>query len=109
MKASHLEPLSSLKRKTAQISGPLRGAHLESLEHRMLLAAAVTNGSLVVDGTTGVDAIAVTTSGNQIVVTINGQQSQFDPTTVGSIAVNGLDQGDTISVSVNRPTTVTGG
>src|SRR3954465_14286118 len=87
----------------------MKSSHLETLEHRLLFAATLLNEKLTVDGTAAADSITLNTSGTQIDVNLNGTHSFFNLSDVKTIAVNGLELADTITVNVNRPTTVTGG
>src|SRR5262249_48930728 len=70
------------------------------------------DGTLVVLGTSGDDAIRVRKQGGNIVVVINGQfMGAFDAATLSAIKINGYAGDDTISVapSITLPATVYGG
>src|SRR4051812_7528063 len=101
MKSSHLERWATRKPlHVGSIDLRRHGIHLETLEHRLLFAAAIVNEKLTVDGTAGADTITLNTVGTQIDLNINGVDSLFNSNDVKTIVVNGLDMADTIAVNV---------
>src|SRR5436190_20054932 len=66
--------------------------HVERLEPRTLLTAVVQDNVLLVTGTDADDVIAVNSrdNGATIRVSVNGQRSYFDASTVNSVKVSGL-------------------
>src|SRR5687768_9155847 len=83
--------------------------HLETLELRRHLDATLDNGTLNVIGSDAADEITVAIRNNQVVVDIGGTLSLFDADAVRNINIDALAEADTISVNVNRPTTIRGG
>src|SRR5262245_33365148 len=75
----------------------------------MLLAAGIDNGVLTITGTDGADTIVVSQVGTDIVVDVNGVQTPFDADEVFAIRIDALGGNDTVTVDVNRPTTILGG
>jgi Ca2+-binding RTX toxin-like protein len=82
--------------------------HLEALELRRLLDATLDNGTLTVTGTDAADAFTINLVNDQIVFE-NGNESPFDAGAVTSIVIDALGGNDTITVNVDRPTTIRGG
>ena len=82
--------------------------HLEALELRRHLDATLVNGTLNVTGTDAADAFTINLVNDQIVFE-NGDESPFDADAVTSIVIDALGGNDTITVNVNRPTTIRGG
>jgi Ca2+-binding RTX toxin-like protein len=83
--------------------------HLETLELRRHLDATLTNGTLAVTGSDAANTITINANNGDIVVDIDGTQTLFDTTQVQNIAIDALGEADTITVNVNRPTTIRGG
>lgn len=86
-------------------------ASLESLESRRLLSVTLEQGVLTVTGTEVADQLAVGRNQTMIVVNDNGTASQWNPTEVTSIVVNGLDGADQIAImpGVFKPITINAG
>ncbi len=83
---------------------------LESLELRTLLAATLDNGVLQITGSDNPETILVSQNADEILVDITGQQQEaFDATQVNAITIDALAGDDTITVDVNRPSTILGG
>jgi Ca2+-binding RTX toxin-like protein len=76
--------------------------HHEPLERRQLLSATLAdNGVLRVVGDEGVDnVIAVTVSGEQFNVLVNGEASAFDVAEVRRVMVHGRDGNDSIDIDL---------
>ena len=75
----------------------------------LLLAGGIDNGLLTVTGTEGADVIVVSQVGTNILVDVNGTQTQFDAGEVRSIRIEALGGDDTVIVDVARPTSILGG
>ena len=86
---------------------------VEPLEAREVPTTAVlTNGTLLITGTNGADAITVRQSGTAL--TVSGVSGSFPRSAVGSVRVNALGGNDTVTLNVSgaavtRPAVVRGG
>jgi len=69
----------------------------------------INQGLVTVTGTNAGETILVSQVANQIIVDIDGNQTPFDADQVEEISINALGGNDTITVNVNRPTTILGG
>jgi Ca2+-binding RTX toxin-like protein len=76
---------------------------------RVLLAAGLNNGLLTVTGTNDADTILIIEADDQIVVEVSGAQTAFDEDDVQEISIDALGGDDTITVNVDRPTSILGG
>src|SRR5690348_8882965 len=76
-------------------------ARVEPLETRNLLSATVINGVLVIEGTSGSDAIFVNSrdGGVTLRVIVNGQRSYFESAGITSIQALGYRGQDDIEIS----------
>jgi Ca2+-binding RTX toxin-like protein len=85
--------------------------HLESLEVRTLFAVTLDNGTLRITGTDDAETILVTEDGaGQIIVQVTAQpDAQVNAADVNNIDMDALAGDDTITVDVNRPTTIRAG
>ena len=69
----------------------------------------INQGVVTATATDAAETILVSQAGDQIIVDINGNQTPFDADDVQSISIDALGGNDTITVNVNRPTTILGG
>ena len=83
--------------------------HLEALELRRHLDATLLNGTLNVTGSDAANTISINANNGDVIVDIDGTQTPFDTTQVQNITIDALGGADTITVNVNRPTTIRGG
>jgi Ca2+-binding RTX toxin-like protein len=69
----------------------------------------INQGVVTVTGSNAAETILVSQVATQIIVDIDGNQTPFDADDVLSLSINALGGNDTITVNVNRPTTILGG
>jgi Ca2+-binding RTX toxin-like protein len=81
----------------------------ETLELRTLLDATLNNGLLTVTGTDNAETISINPQAAQIIVDIGGSQTPFTAADVARISIDARGGDDTVTVNVNRPTTILGG
>ncbi len=85
---------------------------LEFLELRRLLTTTFSNGLLTIEGTSGADTIALSVSGSNIKVSQNGLSPvQFPSSSVHKISISTHDGNDTVTISnsITKPATISGG
>ena len=87
----------------------MRPNQFETLEFRTFLDATLNNGLLTVTGTDNAEAITVNPQAAQFIVDIGGVQTPFTAADVQQISISALGGNDTVTVNVNRPTTILGG
>ncbi len=75
----------------------------------LVLAVGLDNGLLTVTGTDNGETILISQVDDQIVVDINGTTLLFDADEVREISIDALGGDDTVTVNVDRPTTILGG
>src|SRR5262245_29261282 len=69
----------------------------------------IVQGVVTITGTAGAETILVSQVGDQIIVDIDGTQTPFDADEVQEISIDALGGDDSITVDVNRPTTILAG
>jgi Ca2+-binding RTX toxin-like protein len=87
----------------------MRHSQLQTLERRALLAVTLDAGLLTVTGTDQPDTILINPGVNQVIVDLNGTPSPFPAADVQRISIDALAGADTITINVDRPTTILGG
>jgi Ca2+-binding RTX toxin-like protein len=98
------------KRRVTPPAPPPRLGCVEDLEGRRLLAAGIDDRVLVVDGTSGFDAIAISDAGGGTVsVRLNDETSSFDRDDFDEIVVNGFGGDDDIETDGGPDLTLLGG
>lgn len=87
----------------------MRPRLIQRLERRTFLDATLIGDVLTVVGTENPDTIVINPVAAQIVVTIDAVPTPFNAALVNSISIDALGGADTITINVNRPTTILGG
>src|SRR5262245_47875833 len=88
-----------------------RGAHLEQLERRRMLAdawASVIGGALTVNGTSEADTISVSASGGNVIATRGADSMIFPADSVWRISVATGAGDDSVVISAPLPATILG-
>jgi len=89
-----------------------RRLSIEALECRTLLSTLdLSGGTLVIQGTQRADTIIVGSSGDKLVVKVNGERHEFNASDVDRIKVRGLGGSDRIKIknTVKVPAVLAGG
>lgn len=83
----------------------------ENLEERVLLSATLTDGVLSVQGTADDDAIRVTQDDDNLIVTVNGEESTFVAADVTAISIDAGAGNDSAAIQwkIETPATLNGG
>ncbi len=79
------------------------------VHHASAQVVGIDQGLVTVTGTDGAETILLSQVGDQIVVDIDGSQFPFDADQVQEISIDALGGDDTVTVDVNRPTTILAG